>query len=380
MSLPARQPGGILIQLAVAAARRRRTKLRLELAGSISPGTQASYVSDQRVWTKWAEAQGLNPFVYGPREIEAWVCDQFDQGLSRSIIERRVAALAWFAEQSGAPYPIDDDLRKTLKGVRRERGIAPKRPVRPLTRAILLKALPLIPDIEPLTRYEVYGSRNEIAKGQRRVRVQTAARLAALRDRAILLLGHASGLRRIYLSQLVLTPVNRREINAPPELKFIQQGDARGIEITIHKSKTDQLGEGFSRVIAEVPGDPLCAVTAVRTWLDEAGIKEGPVFQTIGRGGKIGRLGRKSGEFGPISDQMIALIVKAAARRAGEDPKLFAGHSLRAGLVTDLLDAGVDPFKVADSVDHKHLATTRKYDRRAQRLENSTSKAFTNLI
>jgi hypothetical protein len=60
----------------------------------------------------------------------------------------------------------------------------------------------------------------------------------------------------------------------------------------------------------------------------------------------------------------------------GEDPKLFAGHSLRSGLVTDLLDAGVDPFRVADSVDHKHLSTTRKYDRRDQKLENSTSKAF----
>ncbi len=363
-NLPTSRSSEILDRLNAAAQRRRRSKLSLGLAGSISAGTQASYASDQRVWSKWAESQGIDALNYGPRDIENWVVDQFDQGLSRSIIERRVTALCWFAEKSGAPYPVDDKLRRTLKGLRREKGLAPLRPAKPLTREILIKALPPVPTVKPLTPYDALGSNTKIASSQKRYRVQLAARLSALRDRAILLLGHASGIRGKYLSQLILTPVKRSEVNPPPELGFIEQEDERRIEITIHKSETDPLGEGLSRIIAETPDDPLCAVAAVRAWLDEAQITDGPVFRPISRGAAVGRINAQ-GKINPITTQLIAITVKQAAKRAGEDPAIFSGHSLRAGFVTDLLDAGVGLFTVADAVGHRQLATTKKYDRRA---------------
>lgn len=67
--------------------------------------------------------------------------------------------------------------------------------------------------------------------------------------------------------------------------------------------------------------DPeLCAVGASRRWLKAARITEGPMFRGVNRWGQVS---------GSLSGHAIAGIVKAAAERAGLDPKQFAGESLR---------------------------------------------------
>jgi hypothetical protein len=52
----------------------------------------------------------------------------------------------------------------------------------------------------------------------------------------------------------------------------------------------------------------------------------GPVFRPIDRHGRLGP--------GRLSGQAVAAVVKRAALAAGLDPSFFAGHSLRAGHVT----------------------------------------------
>jgi hypothetical protein len=61
-----------------------------------------------------------------------------------------------------------------------------------------------------------------------------------------------------------------------------------------------------------------------------------------------------------------AEIVKVHARRAGLDPKLFAGHSLRSGFLTSAAARGASIFKMADQSRHKSMDTLRGYVRDAE--------------
>jgi integrase len=134
-------------------------------------------------------------------------------------------------------------------------------------------------------------------------------RLSAIRDRALLLIGFAGAFRR---SELVA--LNADDI----------EETAEGLRVTIRRSKTDQ--EGHGHVIAIPHGVIACPVTALKAWLEAAGIAQGPVFRPVAKGGRI-RATR-------LTDRSVADIVKAHAQRAGLDPKLFAGHSLRSGFLT----------------------------------------------
>jgi hypothetical protein len=55
----------------------------------------------------------------------------------------------------------------------------------------------------------------------------------------------------------------------------------------------------------------------------------------------------------------VALIVEAYAERAGLDPKAFAGHSLRAGLITRAARKGASLFGMMDVSGHKSVNVLR---------------------
>jgi hypothetical protein len=57
---------------------------------------------------------------------------------------------------------------------------------------------------------------------------------------------------------------------------------------------------------------------------------------------------------------------EAHAQRAGLDPKLFAGHSLRSGFLTNAPARGASIFKMADQSRHKSMDTLRGYVRDAE--------------
>jgi len=81
--------------------------------------------------------------------------------------------------------------------------------------------------------------------------------------------------------------------------------------------------------------DATCPVVAVQTWLKLARIAHGPLFRRVTGQGKAVGAER-------LNDQEVARLVKRTARAAGvrgdlsegERAKLFAGHSLRAGLAS----------------------------------------------
>jgi integrase len=95
---------------------------------------------------------------------------------------------------------------------------------------------------------------------------------AGLRDRALLLVGFAVGLRR---SELVALMVE--DLSPSPD----------GVRIRIARSKSDQQARGHELLL--VYAQPLrpCPVRALRAWLDAAEITTGPIFRRVTRTGAI---------------------------------------------------------------------------------------------
>jgi integrase len=101
--------------------------------------------------------------------------------------------------------------------------------------------------------------------------------------------------------------------------------DARGLVVTLRRSKTDQEGQGREIAVPFVANGRLCAATHVRKRLDVVGISDGPVFRTFNGGKKL-----TANRIAPID---VARMVKRVTLAAGIDGD-FAAHSLRAGFIT----------------------------------------------
>lgn len=138
-----------------------------------------------------------------------------------------------------------------------------------------------------------------------------------------------------------------------------------GVFVHIAFSKTDQEGQGHQ--VAVPRGSKLKVFDALEAWLTAAGISGGAVFRQVAKGGRV---------LERLTDQSVALIVKRRAAAAGLDPKLFAGHSLRAGFVTSALENGADLLRVMDVTRHREVKTLKAYDRRAKAFQNHAGRGF----
>ncbi len=229
--------------------------------------------------------------------------------LKVSTLTRRLAAISIAHGARGLPNLASLLVRATMRGIRRVHGAA-QRQARPLLREDLFVVLRAMGD-----------------------------RLKDLRDRALLLIGFAGGLRRSELAAVDLKDIERvRE----------------GIILTIRRSKTDQDGVGrrigipFGRTIH-------CPVRALEDWLNAAWIEDGPVFRPVDRHGRVS-IGRLSGEA-------VSLIVRERMAAAGFDPAGYSGHSLRAGFATSATRAGVSTFKIRQQTGHASDAMLSRYVR-----------------
>jgi integrase len=186
--------------------------------------------------------------------------------------------------------------------------------------------------------------------------------LRGLRDRAILLVGFAGGLRRSEITGLDCGPDQTED--GAGWIEFLEQG----VVIRV-RGKT-----GWREVeISRGSSDLTCPVVALQTWLKFARIAHGPLFRGAGGAGK---------EVGPdrLSDKHVARLVKRTALAASVRPDLteaerqqkFSGHSLRAGLATA---AEVDERHVQKQLGHARADMTRRYQRRRDRFRVNLTKA-----
>lgn len=279
-------------------------------AADKAASTRSAYKADWQRFRLWAEAHGEGALPAAHTAVAAYLVAMADQGLSVSTIARRLAAISYAHRLAGHVEPSTaEPIKAVLRGIRRTLGVAPNRKT-PAVAETLAAMLAQIPDT-----------------------------LVGLRDRALLLIGFAGALRRSELVGIDVADIARC---------------TDGIVLTLAFSKTDQEGAGQS--IAIPHGETLHPIAALNAWLAGAAISEGPVFRPIDRLGRIGAT--------RLTDRSVALIIKRWASAAGLDATLFAGHSLRAGFVTEALDGGVDPLDVARITRHQRLETLQVYDHR----------------
>ncbi|MET3616284.1 integrase [Rhizobium aquaticum] len=187
--------------------------------------------------------------------------------------------------------------------------------------------------------------------------------LRGLRDRAILLLGFAGGLRR---SEVVGLDVVRDDQSDGHG--WIEIFPNQGILVTL-RGKTGwrqvEVGRGAS--------DQTCPVAAVESWIRFGRIARGPLFRRIFKDNKTVDVER-------LSDKHVARLVKQTALAAGvrsdlpegERALLFSGHSLRAGLASS---ADIEERYVQKQLGHASAEMTRKYQRRRDRFRTNLTKA-----
>jgi site-specific recombinase XerD len=175
--------------------------------------------------------------------------------------------------------------------------------------------------------------------------------IAAIRDRALLLLSFAGVSRRSELEALDVV-----DVEEVPE----------GLRVTIRRSKTDQ--DGVGKVIAIVRGEVACPVAALRDWLRAADITDGPVFRPIRRDGHV--------QEERLTDRSVANIVKSHAERVGLDPTLFLGHSLRAGFLTSAAKRGASLFKMMATSRHRSTDTLASYVRDQELFKDHTGSGL----
>lgn len=128
-----------------------------------------------------------------------------------------------------------------------------------------------------------------------------------------------------------------------------------GMVISLPRSKTNQHGPAELVVLPRSSNPARCPVTALTTWLDLAGITDGPVFRGVTKGNRA-RPGR-------LNPESINTLVQQAITRTGHDPDGYSAHSLRAGFVTHAHLRGATDRAIARQTRHRSLASVGTYVR-----------------
>lgn len=160
------------------------------------------------------------------------------------IIDRRLSSIGYYHKQARHGLPTKDpEVERTMRGIRRAKGIAPNGKS-PILTSLLRQMVEVLPDD-----------------------------LSGLRDKAILLIGFAGAFRRSEIVGL--------------QVRDVQTSDV-GLIITLRRSKIDQEGASFTKGIPIGTSDATCPKCALEAWLQLAGITSGPIFRPVDRWGHVG--------------------------------------------------------------------------------------------
>jgi site-specific recombinase XerD len=283
---------------------------------SKAPNTARAYKAAWAEFVAFASAHDAASLPAEAATVVAYLTALAEAGAKVSTIGVKRAAISAAHRTARQADPTTaEEVRLVMAGIARALGTAPQKKT-PLGRDELRRVIAALPDT-----------------------------LAGQRDRALILVGWAGAFRR---SELIAVDVGDVRLNPVGAGR-----DGGELKITIRKSKTDQEGKGMVKVIPTLADKSLCPVTALRAWLDAAGIQSGAIFRQIDKWGNLRE--RR------LTAQSVALIVKAAAERAGIEARQFAGHSLRSGFITTAAGAGVDSRDIMAVSGHKSEAVMRGY-------------------
>ncbi len=293
---------------------------------SRASSTQRVYASDWRIFLAWCDARSIEALPADPRAVATFLAAEADNGAKPATIGRRLAAIGYHHKQAGLQPPQAREgaavIGQVMGGIRRTKGV---RPVR--KRAADGDALR-----DMLRAIEGDG-------------------LRSVRDRAVLALGMAAALRRSEIVALTLD-----------DIELVPQG----LKIVIRGSKTDQ--ERAGAVIAIPEGRRIRPKALLLAWMELAAHQDGTLFRKLTPADRL--------TASPMSDRSIARIVQKHAAAAGYDPTEFAGHSLRAGFLTEAEANGASIFKMQEVSRHKSVQVLSAYVRSREMFRDHAGEKF----
>ena len=326
---------------------------------SRAENTQRAYESDWRQFSSWLRRQGFAVSPPDPQTVGLYLAACADgtgrmTPMSVATLERRLSGIAWHYRQLGEPLDTQDrHVATVLAGIRRAHG-------RPPVQKEAIFADDLLAMLATLE--------ND---------------LRGLRDRAILAIGFAGGLRRSEIVGLDCGPNQSEdgtgwiEIFGRAKSSEAAKDEAAdgagapnegGVLLTIN-GKTGwrevEIGRGSSSLT--------CPVAMLETWMRLGRIANGPVFCRVSK--------KNAGVSSErLTDKHVARLVQKTALAAGirgdlsegERKLAFSGHSLRAGLASS---AQIEEAHVQRHLGHASAEMTRRYQRKRDRFCVNLTKA-----
>ncbi|MDE0335488.1 MAG: tyrosine-type recombinase/integrase [Defluviicoccus sp.] len=276
--------------------------------GAFAGNTERALKSDLAIYAAWCAERGERALPASPETVAAFV-DAKAEVRAPATVRRYVTSLVIAHRALG--------VEKTLKSP----------PVQ-----LALKRM-----------HRKKGRRQDQATGltwplRQRLLEAAGDRTIDDRNRALLAVAYDAMLRRAELVSLQV-----------PDLLEELQGDG---SLLVRRSKTD--GEGRGEIVW-VGAD---TVRLVRTWLDRAGIADGMLFRSVGKGGRIGAR---------LHPGQVPRIFKAMAREAGLPEAVaggLSGHSARVGAAQDMVAAGIELPAILHAGRWKSTAMVNRYGER----------------
>ena len=274
-------------------------------SGALSANTERARRSDLRLYAAWCAARGARALPASAETVAAFV-DAMAASRAPSTVRRYVASIAAAHRALGCGSTLESPLvRLALARMHRRKGRRQCQ-ARGLTWPLRQRLLEAAGD-RPIDR----------------------------RNRALLAVAYDAMLRR---SELVSLQVG--------DLFVDRRGDAT---LLVRRSKADGEARGEALYIARD------TVALVRAWLEAAGIADGRLFRSVGKGGRIGER---------LHASQVPRIFKAMARRAGLPAELvddLSGHSTRVGAAQDMIAAGIELPLILHAGRWKSLAMVHRY-------------------
>jgi integrase len=312
--------------------------------------TQRAYDSDWRHFSSWLRRQGLPQQPPDPQTVGLYLAACADgaghgtEPTSVATLERRLSGICWHYRQLGDPLDSRDrHISTVLAGIRRQHGRPPIQKEAIFADELLAMLATLDMD------------------------------LRGLRDRAILAIGFAGGLRRSEIVGLDCGPKQSEDGTGwieifPSGADVSGTGNDGGILLTIN-GKT-----GWREVeIGRGSRPDTCPVALLETWMRLGRIAHGPLFRRIAK--------KNTGVAAErLTDKHVARLVQKCVLKAGvrgdlpegERKRAFAGHSLRAGLASS---AQIEEAHVQKHLGHASAEMTRRYQRKRDRFCVNLTKA-----
>jgi len=260
--------------------------------------TSKAYRSDWVHFGRWCQRRGAialppSPELIGHYLLNCAAPDDGSPALSASTIERRLCGLAWQYQQRGHLFDRKDRL--------------------------------IAAALAEIRRKATHGPLQKEAMSAKDIRAMVATLgfdLRGIRDRAMLLIGYAAGLRR---TEIVSLDFGRDDARCTGGWVEIEEAGA-----TLFLRRKTGLREVD---IGRGPSDLTCPIHALEQWLHFAEIDFGPLFRRTSRDNTRVLEAR-------LSDKHVARLIKQTVLEAGlrsdlpeqERLALFSGNSLRTGL------------------------------------------------